>query len=57
MMTIPLLYFLFSFLTYQVSYSKNMNFFRRNAEFIFALAFKPYFAELIFAIDLSKAIF
>ena len=36
--------FLSSFLTYEVSYSKNINFFRRNAEFIFA-------------IDLSKTVF
>ena len=35
---------LFSFLTYEVSYSKNTNFFWRNA-------------ELIFVIDLSKTVF
>ena len=34
MMTIPLLYFVFSFLTYEVSYSEKMKIFRRNMKFI-----------------------
>ena len=53
MMTIPLLYFLFGFLTYEVSYSKNIKIFKRECRFFFffflRFAFKPYFAELIFA--------
>ena len=49
--------FLFNFLTYEVSYSKNINFFRRNAESIFAIGFQTVFCELIFAIDLSKTVF
>ena len=44
MITIPLLYFVFNFSTYEISYLKNIKLFRRNAEFIFA-------------IDLSKTVF
>ena len=49
--------FLFNFLTYEVSFSKNINFFRRNAESIFAIGFQTVFCKLIFAIDLSKTVF
>ena len=56
MMAIPLLYFFISSLTYEVSYSKNI----KNLEMwkvVLRLALKPYFAELILAIDLSKTVF
>ena len=56
-MAIPLLDFLFSFLTYEVSYSKIMKFLEEMRNLFLRLAFKPYFAELIFAIDLSKTVF
>ena len=42
-MMIPLLHFLFSFLIYEVSYSKNIKNFRKNAEFIFAIGFQTVF--------------
>ena len=51
MMTIPLLYFVFSFLRYEVSYSKkNMKNFRTNTEFVFAIGlqtviFGTYFCD------------
>ena len=58
MMTMSLLYFVFSFLTFEVSYSKNINIFRKKRGIFFLrLALKPYFAELIFAIDSSKLYF
>ena len=40
--------FLFSFLTYEVSYSKNVKFFRRNVEFIFAIGFQTIFSGTYF---------
>ena len=44
MMTIARLYFVFNFLTYKVSYSKNYkNFLEENAEFIFAIGFQTVF--------------
>ena len=48
--------FLLIFLTYKVSYSKNIIFLEEMWNLFLRLAFKPYFAELIFAIDLSKTI-
>ena len=51
MRTIPLLYFAFSFLTYEVSYSKKYKNFQKKMRNLFLrLAFKPFFAEIIFAI-------
>ena len=40
--------FLFSFLTYEVRYSKNIKFFRRNAESIFAIGFQTIFCGTYF---------
>ena len=40
--------FLFSFLTYEVSYSKNIKFFRRNKEYIFAIGFQTVFCRTYF---------
>ena len=40
--------FVFSFLIYEVSYSKNMKIFRRNVEFIFAVGFQIVFCETCF---------
>ena len=58
MMTIFALYFVFSFLTYQVSYSKKYKSFQKKTRNLFLrLAFKPYFAKLIFSIDSSKLYF
>ena len=48
--------FLFSFLTYEVSYSKNIKIFGMRNLFL-RLASKSYFAELILTIDLSKTVF
>ena len=48
--------FWFSFLTYEVSYSKNIKIFGMRNLFL-RLASKPYFAELILTIDLSKTVF
>ena len=57
-MTMPLLYFAFSFLSYEASYSKKYKHFQVKMRNLFLrLAFKPYFAELIFAIDSSKLYF
>ena len=51
MRTIPLLYFAFSFLTYEVSYSKKYKNFQKKMRNLFLrLVFKPFFAEIIFAI-------
>ena len=41
-MAIPLLDFLFSFLTYEVSYSKIMKFLEEMRNLFLRLAFKPY---------------
>ena len=49
--------FLFNFLIYEVNYSKDIKFLKRNAVFIFATGFQTVFCELIFAIDLSKTVF
>ena len=49
--------FLFSFLTYELSCSKSIKFFRRNGNLFLRLSFKPYFVELIFAVDLSRTLF
>ena len=40
--------FLFSFLTYEVSYSKNIKISRRNVEFIFAIGFQTLFCGAYF---------
>ena len=40
--------FLFSFLTYEVSYSKNIKISRRNVEFIFAIGFQTLFCGTYF---------
>ena len=40
--------FLLIFLTYKVSYSKNIIFFRRNVEFIFAIGFQTIFCRTYF---------
>ena len=40
--------FLFSFLTYEVSYSKNIKIYRRNVEFIFAIGFQILFCGTYF---------
>ena len=49
MMTIPLLYFLFSFLTYEVSYSKRYKtYIDINAEFIFAIVFQTVICRTYF---------
>ena len=55
MMTIPLSYFVFSFLKYEVSYSKKYkNLQKRIRNLFLRLAFKSYLAELTFVIDSSK---
>ena len=36
---------------------KNMEIFRRNAEFIFAIGFQTVFCRTYFCIDLSKTVF
>ena len=46
--------FLFSFLTYEVSYSKAIKFFRRNAEFTFAIGFQTVFCGIYFCDWLIK---
>ena len=57
MMIMPLLSFAFSFLIYEVT-QKNINIFKKKMRNLFLrLAFKPYLAELIFAIDSSKLYF
>ena len=48
MMAIPLLYFVFSFLKYEDSYSKKIKIFRREAEFNFAIGFQTVFSEAYF---------
>ena len=54
-MTIPSLYFFsFSFLTYEVSYSKNTKFFRRNAEIIFEICFQTVICGIYFCDWLIK---
>ena len=47
--------FLFSFLTYEVSYSKNIKFFRRNAGFIFAIVFQTVFCGTYFCNGLIQS--
>ena len=42
--------FLFSFVTYEVSYSKNVKVFRRNAKFILAIGFQTLFLRLTYCI-------
>ena len=49
MMTIPLLYFVFSFSAYEVSYSKNYKkLLEENVEFIFAIGFQTVFCGTYF---------
>ena len=49
MMAIPLLYSVFSFLTYEVSYSKKFKqFLKDNAEFSFAIGFRTVFCGTYF---------
>ena len=49
MMTIPLVYFVFSFLAYEVSYSKKiLKFLEKNEEFIFATDFQTVFCGTYF---------
>ena len=43
MMSIPLLYFTFSFLAIKSVTEKNIIFFKENAEFIFAIGFQAVF--------------
>ena len=51
-MTVLLLYLVFSFLTYEVNYSK-----KKIYILFLRLAFKPYFAELVFEIYSFKLYF
>ena len=53
-MTVFLLYLVFGFLTYEVNYSKKTKKIRSS---FLRLAFKPYFAELVFEIDSFKLYF
>ena len=53
-MTVFLLYIVFGFLTYEVNYSKKT---KKIRSLFLRLAFKPYFAELVFEIDSFKLYF
>ena len=57
MMAIPLLYFVFSFLKYEGSYSKKIKIFRREAEFNFAIGFQTVFSEAYFYVWLIQTVF
>ena len=57
-MAIPLLYSVFSFLTYEVSYSKKFKqFLKDNAEFIFAIGFRTVFCGTYFCDWLIQTVF
>ena len=57
MMTLPQLYFVYSFLTYEVSYSKKIKkFLEENEEFIFAIGFKTVFCGTVFRVKIAKII-
>ena len=54
----PLFYFVFSFLTNEVSYPKKYkNFLEKNTEFIFAIGFQTAFCGTFYVIDSSKLYF
>ena len=54
MMTLPQLYFVYSFLTYEVSYSKKIKkFLEENEEFIFAIGFKTVFCGTVFRVKIA----